>query len=273
KQARISGVYRMGLPVLGIKKREPMKYKIYIGTAVLCLSAMAPSAFADASAGGQRSDQNAQVTLGGSKSFVAGEIARIQDEYYFIKDKESGDEVRLLVNRDTNLDCSGMSGSSQSQQGIGKSGLNMSQEQQQLSESSARQKEQGQKKDETAVGSGFQMGTCSFKAGDRIKAEVDDNGRVTTLKFLSKDEPQMARSIGESAGTGELAKPGQQDKQGQLDMTGAHGYPPKEYAILPVPMGEFQVAGRNSLLHSPVKDQDGKTLGKVESLIMDSKTG
>jgi sporulation protein YlmC with PRC-barrel domain len=250
-----------------------MKYPLYIvGTAaILCLGAAPTGVFADSS-GAQRSDQNAQISLGGAKSSVSGEITKIQNEYYFIKDKESGDEVRLLVNRDTNLDCSKMSGSesARDQEGIGKSQFNKSEP---LAESSGRQKEQGQKQDETAVGSGFQMGSCAFKTGDKVKAEVDDNGRVTTLKFLSKDDPQMARSIGESAGTGELAKPGQQDKQGQLDMTGAHGYPPKEYAILPVPMGEFKVAGRDSLLHSPVKDQDGKTLGKIESLIMDSKTG
>lgn len=288
-----------------------MKHQLYIlGTAILCLGAgTAPVFAADSSAGqavgqeqmgnplpgasgdqestkkqrnpskDQRSDQNAQVTLGGSKPFVSGEIIKVQNEFYFIKDKESGDEVRLLVNRDTNLDCSQMSAtsgssSSREQEGIGKSQLNQSVEQQQSSGATGRQKEQGQKKDETAVGSGFQMGDCSFKAGDKVKAEVDDNGRVTTLKFLAKDEqPQMARSTGESAGTGELAKPGQQDKPGQLDMTGAHGYPPKEYAILPVPMGEFKVAGRHSLLNSPVKDQEGKTIGKIESLIMDSQTG
>lgn len=33
----------------------------------------------------QKADQNAQVTIGGAKSLVSGEIRRIEGEYYFIK--------------------------------------------------------------------------------------------------------------------------------------------------------------------------------------------
>lgn len=217
-----------------------------------------------------RADQNAQVTLGGAKSTVIGEIKKIQNEYVFLKDEESGDEVRLMVNRDTNMDCGGAASRTRE----GKSGNEATE--QQMAGSTSRQREQGQRPDETAIGSGFKVGDCAFGAGDKIKAEVDDNGRVTTMKFLSAgrlDEPETARSLGESAGTGELAIPGRQDKPGQLDMTGKHGYPPKEYAILPVPRGEFKVAGRHSLLNSPVQNSEGKTIGKIESLVMDSKTG
>ena len=34
----------------------------------------------------QGADQNAQVTMGGAKYFVSGEIRSIQGDYYFIKD-------------------------------------------------------------------------------------------------------------------------------------------------------------------------------------------
>ncbi len=37
---------------------------------------------------------------------VSGEIRKMEGEYYFIKDDETGNEARLLVNKDANLDCS-----------------------------------------------------------------------------------------------------------------------------------------------------------------------
>ena len=216
----------------------------------------------------QGAEKNAQVTMGGSKSTISGEIRKIENEYFFVKDEESGDEVRLLVNKDTNMDCSAASTEGSSQAGITK----QQSKDQSASEASERQKEQGQKQDETAMGSGFKIGDCAFNSGDKIKAEVDDNGRVTMLKYVSKDkEPsQMARSTGESAGMGELAKPGQQDKPGQLDMTGGHA---KEYAILPIPQGEFKATSQHALANRPVKDPQGKTVGMLQSLIMDSSTG
>lgn len=223
----------------------------------------------------QGADQNAQVTMGGAKYFVSGEIRSIQGDYYFIKDEESGDEVRLLVNNDTNLDCSAAQATTRGVSSSQSVATDRQSAEQQALEASDRQKEQGQKKNETAVGSGFRIGMCSFKPGDRIKTEVDDMGRVTTLRFAPNNgsaNPQMARSLGESAGTGELAIPGKQDKPGQLDMTGPHGYPPKQYALLPVPVGKFMTASEDSLLNSPVHSPDGKILGSVETLIMDSET-
>jgi hypothetical protein len=56
---------------------------------------------------------------------------------------------------------------------------------------------QGQRKDETAIGSGFQMGSqCSFKIGDRVKAEVSDIGTVTTIRFLADAKP--SRRMGQA---------------------------------------------------------------------------
>jgi|GEM_PF-1331931 len=224
----------------------------------------------------QGANQNAQVTLGGAKYFIYGGIRNIQGDYYFVNDEESGDEVRLLVNKDTNLDCSAAQTSTPDasfSQVVMTNRLPMEHQDRDASE---RQIEQGQKKDETAVGSGFRIGTCAFKPGDRIKAEVDDMGRVTMLRFMPNNEgaePQIARSPGETAGTGELAIPGKQDKPGQLDMTGAQGYPPKQYALLPVPVGKFVTIGEHSLLNSPIYTADGKVLGSLETLIMDSETG
>jgi hypothetical protein len=222
----------------------------------------------------QSADHNAQVTIGGARSVVSGEIRKIEGEYYFIKDDETGsDEVRLLVNKDANLDCSAAPITTAG--AIAPSaGKDRQSGKQQTPEARDWQKEEGQKQDQTAIGSGFRIGACSFKPGDRIKAEVDDMGRVTTLKFmLMREEPQTARSLGESAATGVLAIPGQQEQPGQLDLTGPHGYPPKEYAVLPVPLGELKGVSDDSLLHSPVKNAEGNVIGSVETILMDSHTG
>jgi sporulation protein YlmC with PRC-barrel domain len=224
----------------------------------------------------QGADQNAQITLGGAKYFVSGKINQIQGDHYFVHDEESGDEVRLLVNNDTNLTCSGdeaSTGGTSASQLVAADRLSPKQ---QAPEASDRQQEQGQRKNETAMGSGFRIGSCSFKPGDRIKAEVDDMGRVTTLRSMpmtGSAKPQIARSLGESAGTGELAIPGKQDKPGQLDMTGPQGYPPKQYALLPVPLGKFMTVSQHALLNSSVCTPDGKIVGTLETLIMDSETG
>jgi hypothetical protein len=131
----------------------------------------------------QATDQNTQVTLGGAKNVVTGEVLKINGDYHFIKE-DSGEEVRLLVNKDTRKICgsdtASVSGSSPI---IGK------QDQSGEPAASDEQIRQGQRKDETAMGSGFQMGQssgCAFKAGDRIKAEVSDVGTVTTIRYLSE---------------------------------------------------------------------------------------
>ena len=221
----------------------------------------------------QTADHNAQVTIGGARSVVSGEIRKMEGAYYFIKDDETGNEMRLLVNKDANQDCSAAPIATA---GTASPGVTIDRQpgEQQAPEASDRQKEQGQKQDQTAVGSGFRIGVCSFNPGDRIKAEVDDMGRVTTLKFMrTREEPQIARSLGESAATGVPAIPGHQEKPGRVDMTGPHGYPPKEYAVLPVPVGELKSVNDDSLLNSPVMNAEGQVIGSIASVLMDSHTG
>jgi len=116
---------------------------------------------------------------------VEGEILKIDGENYEIQGN-TGDRIRLIVNTDTNLDCAaaptagGMSaGTSDSMTSERLSAKD------QAPQASDQQLAQGQKKDETARGSGFQIGKCDFKQGDVVKAEIDDNGRATTLKYMS----------------------------------------------------------------------------------------
>jgi hypothetical protein len=155
----------------------------------------------------QGPEQSSQVTLGGAKSVVMGEVLKVDGDYYFIKDADSGDEVRLLVNNDTRVICTpeqGKQGSTKA--AIGKRG------EMKDPEASRPQASQGQKKDETAAGAGTRIGSadCQFKSGDKIKAEVSDVGTVTTIRYVSETKAaEPAPTL--QAGTGEGA-PEMKDK-------------------------------------------------------------
>jgi sporulation protein YlmC with PRC-barrel domain len=217
-------------------------------------------------------ESNRQVTLGGAQYFVEGEILKIDGQQYDVKKADGGERVLLVVNQDTNLDCGEAPAVSNEKPADTLASERIPAEKQ-VPTASARQREQGQRKDETARGAGFRIGECDFHAGDQVKAEVDDMGRVTTLKYLATKPPMARHHIGESAGSGELAMPGRQQKPGQLDMTGAGGSVPKAYAVLPVPVGELTTTNSNVLLNKPVKDQNGHTLGTLEKLIVDTHSG
>jgi hypothetical protein len=47
----------------------------------------------------------------------------------------------------------------------------------------------------------------------------------------------------------------------------------KDYVILPVPQAEGKVGGKNTLIDRTVKNPQGKALGTLEKLVMDSTTG
>lgn len=53
-----------------------------------------------------RPELSAQMTLGGAKYFVVGPLLRIESNYYYVRDEESGDEVRLVTDEGTRVICS-----------------------------------------------------------------------------------------------------------------------------------------------------------------------
>ena len=153
----------------------------------------------------QDAERNAQVTLGGSKYFVSGEVLKVEGDYYFVKDAESGDEVRLLVNQDTHVICAPASGGTggSASSAVGKRGDVADKE------ATEQQMAQGQKRDETAAGTGFRIGPgseCQFKPGDKVKAEVSDVGTVTTLRYLSETtiERRPPMQFGSTRGTPDM---------------------------------------------------------------------
>ena len=214
-------------------------------------------------------ESNRQVMLGGAQYFVEGEIVKTDGQQFDIKKTDGGERVQLVVNQDSNLDCSAAPSASNEKRAETLTSERIS-AQEQAPAASERQREQGQRHNETARGTGFRIGQCDFHAGDHVKAEVDDMGRVTTLKYLASMPATSPHEIGETAGTGLLAMPGQQEKPGQLDMTGAGGTMPKEYTVIPVPVGELTTTDKNELLRRPVKDLQGHNIGTLETLIVDT---
>jgi hypothetical protein len=144
----------------------------------------------------QSAEDNAQVTMGGGKPLVSGEVLRIDGDNYFVRDQESGEEVKLVVNTDTNLDC-GAAGNA----GQGDTTMSTDRKQDQSSDATQRQQTQGQRGNETAAGSGFAVGGCAFQQGDHVKAEVSDLGTVTTLKAVSPESQQAPSSSVKIEGT------------------------------------------------------------------------
>ncbi len=219
----------------------------------------------------------AQVTLGGAQYFVEGDIAKIDADYYFVRKDDTGEQIRLVVNADTNLDCAAMSESRTREARKSGQSETMTSERiaptEQAPQASEQQMQQGQRKDETARGAGFRIGQCAFQMGDHVKAEVDDNGKVTTLKYLASVPQSSPRSTGPSAGTGQLAIPGEQDKPAQLDMTGAQGFPPKEYAVVPLRIGKLRSAEESPFMSRPVVNLQGKHVGTIENVLVDTGTG
>ncbi len=135
-------------------------------------------------------------------SSVEGEILKIDGETYQISGK-SGEEVSLVVNKDTNLDCAAASSQGDSRKSSEVISSDRMPAKEQAPQASEQQMAQGQRQDETARGSGFRIGTCNFQAGDRVKVEIDDNGRATTLKYLARGASSGdRRSLGSEAETG-----------------------------------------------------------------------
>ena len=69
------------------------------------------------------------------------------------------------------------------------------------------------------------------------------------------------------------AMPNTGSQQGSVDMTGTNSPTPSEYAVLPLARGEKKEVKNSGLLGEEVKGKDGKPLGRLDKLIMDTKTG
>ena len=204
--------------------------------------------------------QDAQITLGGARPVVEGPIVKVQGDDYIVRDS-SGSEVRVRVNKDTNMDCGSSTGqaatmstgrqaddqreipptahmqesmgnqsggqqSGRSQEQIGKDVVQKQGKKQEqntgerVGDQSGTQSKSAMGQDsggDIARGSGFtigQKGSCAFKTGDRVRAEVSDLGTVLYIKYLS--EPEMGsqqRMSGQMLTPSEMTKGEQESAQ------------------------------------------------------------
>jgi len=128
-----------------------------------------------------------QVTLGGAKQAIRGELLKVNGEQYLLKDHH-GSEVAFVVNQNTRMLCgsdtSAFSGMFPEPSASDKPGAKGQPQDQ------ARTNEQPG----TEVGPGTKSSAggksdCSFKAGDKIEAEISDMGAATFLKMAGRAQP------------------------------------------------------------------------------------
>jgi hypothetical protein len=148
--------------------------------------------------------QDAQVTLGGARPVVEGEVLNVQGDDYLIKDA-SGSEVHLSVNKDTNMDCAvpGGQGASMStgrqadDQGEMPPTSHM-QEQMNQSGQAGSQEQKGQEIIRQSKGDGSDTSRQSEMSGERI----GDQSGTQSRSALGKDSGgDIARGSGFTIGS------------------------------------------------------------------------
>ncbi len=152
------------------------------------------------------SRQDAQITLGGARPVVEGQVLNVQGDDYMIKDA-SGSEVRLRVNKDTNMDCATGSGQGTSmstgrhadEQGeISPTSHMQERMNQQQSRPSGSQEQKGQEIVQQSIGHGPDSGQQSTTSGERI----GDQSGTQSRSALGKDSGgDIARGSGFTFGS------------------------------------------------------------------------
>jgi len=104
---------------------------------------------ASSGAGRDKPIGDEQVTLGGAKQAIRGEVLKVDGQNYVVKDGH-GNEVRLAVNQNTRMFCGG---------------------------------------ENKPQGRDLQSTQCQFKPGEMIEAEVSDMGAATFIKQAGRAQP------------------------------------------------------------------------------------
>jgi hypothetical protein len=157
---------------------------------------MTPASSASSGTGKSSSEgiiKDDQVTLGGAKQAVRGEVLKVDGENYVIKDGH-GNEVRLAVNQNTRMFCGSQTGSgllpspsaSDKPGGQGQmQDLSRTNEQQGSEVGPGTKSARNKKQD----GSSQASTECKFKPGEMIEAEVSDMGTATFIKQAGRAQP------------------------------------------------------------------------------------
>src|SRR5436853_97982 len=133
--------------------------------------------------------KDTQVSLGGARQAVRGEVLQVDGDKYLIKDGH-GNEIRLVVNQNTRMLCGADEGSTSSLLPA-PSASDKPDAKGQPQDLSLTDKQQG-----SEVGPGTRSGTgnleaglCRFKKGQLIEAEISDMGVATFVKQAGRRQP------------------------------------------------------------------------------------
>jgi uncharacterized protein YdeI (BOF family) len=157
------------------------------------LAPSASSASAGVGAGsGDRLVKDSQVTLGGAKQVVRGEVLQIDGDKYLIRDGH-GNEVRLAVNQNTRMSCGTDKGSVSTLAPVPSASdkPDAAGQPQDLSRTAEQQGSEvgpGTRRAGNVTGA---MGQC-FNKGELIEAEISDMGVATFMKQAGRRQPGQA---------------------------------------------------------------------------------
>jgi hypothetical protein len=132
-----------------------------------------------------------QVTLGGAKQAVRGEVLRIEGDKYWVRDGH-GNEVRLAVNQNTRIFCGADKGVSELLPAPAASDKSDAKGPQDLSATAEQQGSQVGPGTRSSAGAAEGGRPCNFNKGELIEAEVSDMGVATFIKPAGRRQPGQA---------------------------------------------------------------------------------
>jgi hypothetical protein len=139
----------------------------------------------------ERIVKDEQISLGGAKQAVRGEVLRLEGENYVIKDGH-GNEVRLAVNPNTRMFCGpDMTGSSLLPAPSASDKPDVKGEPQDLARTAEQPGTQVGPGTKSAAGDSG-TAACKFQKGQWIEAEISDMGAATFIKLAGRPQPGQA---------------------------------------------------------------------------------
>jgi hypothetical protein len=187
KGTKMQGAFNVG-DILEVNRTLP-GHALEVRKSATALATPSSSASSGSGPGSsERIVKDEQVSLGGAKQAVRGEVLRIEGENYVIKDGH-GNEVRLAVNQNTRMFCgSEMTGTSLLPAPSASDKPGAKGQPQDLAKTA---EQQGSEVGPGTKGAQQQAATnqCKFKPGEIIEAEISDMGAVTFIKQAGRAQP------------------------------------------------------------------------------------
>ena len=146
---------------------------------------------ASAGSGRDKPIKDEQVTLGGAKQAIRGEVLKVDGQNYVVKDGH-GNEVKFAVNQNTRIFCGAETGSSLLPAPSASDKSDMKGQPQDLSRTAEQKGSQVGPGTKPSASGQQAASQCNFKQGDVIEAEVSDMGAATFVKQAGRPQPGQA---------------------------------------------------------------------------------